>query len=1692
MPLTDINLNKSPYFNDFDSNQQYYQYLFKPSLPVQVREMNGMQFMQQNQVEVFADNIFKKGTIMDGCNFTFHTSYQYVKLPDSDVDGLSIVPSNYVGLFVKNASGLTAQIVDAVDGFEASAPDLNTIYVNYTNSGNSTTSNAFSSGETITVYDSNTSIPSIVVTAGGSGFSNTDALVVVPQIVVICDTGAFTNGDNLVQPSTGANVEVITATQVANSTTYVLKVKPKNADLANGSVNALAWTIDLYEPVTTPANTVAATVERIVGSGFQGSIETNGVGKITSIDIFDSGREYTELPFVTVKSANNLSGINSIDLTPRNYHAQIKIPVAAESIGNGYAFSVSEGRIYQKGYFTKVDEQTVIVEKYTNSPNNVVVGFNTREEIVTADIDTSLYDNALGTENETAPGADRLKLIPELVVLSKTDATSNSLFTSLVEWSGGQPYKQNKATQYSRLGDDMAQRTFDESGNFVVDTFQIATASIANTELEGSKATVVVDPGQAYIQGYKVQTLRNYYIDIDKGIDTQTVNNFISLNYGNYVRVKEVGGLFQFSTADSIDLYSSAKGFLSNASLIASGNTTPVGSKIGTARMRSLTLESGVAGDPNAVYKLYLFDVKMNTGQNFEEVRSVYYNGSSNKGIADVVLNINPTSGANIAELSSTKQNRLIFGAGVESLKNSNNTNYIYRTIDQTTTFANTGVLTKSIAANPDEFYPYSGNLSFAQMTELYVVPVGNNLTQYTDLTGTVSVNTTSNVVTGSGTNFYSDFEAGDYVKCIANSTTSEMRKVTAVVNATSMRVASEFTFANGSCTFKRVFPKNVPIPFGTRTGLTANVDINMNILTLKLAHSNGLALTVEGTATVNTALGVNIKRTSTTSTSKTANRNQFVKIYCGNNAGGSNGPWCLGVPDIFRLRNVYVGNSTVNTSSSKVTNFFYIDHNQNANYLDYGWLMKSPKKRLALSNTDYLLVEFDYFTRSSPGGYFDTVSYLGTSNSAQIFELNSKPLANLTSSASSFEVPEVYTYNNEYYDLLNNLDFRPAATATVSPSGNAALAPLNPNSVVSFGNTADPANDKKFPLPDATATTTIEHYLGRVDSVFISGETGEIYTIKGIPDVDPRRRYEANHPKSSLKLHVISVPAYPNITDANSPEVNELVGTRIANERTTNIRLKSKAISPILSSYEFQLAQPMVYTMEDIANLERRIKDLEYYQGLSVMETSITNKIIPSSIDASLNRFKFGFFADDFSTEVYSDIDNPQFAATIEVEGDYSYGASKSPLETETNWANSDKTSPTSTILSPSKIVKKATNRAVPAKFNWTLPHGITNLPYIDQAIISQDIATENTDPVKPTDPPIDQCVKKIVNVGTASSNGYIHVSYKKKNSSVVNVTLAAKSGPVTLYFNNIDTQLDIDVYKGDTLVASSSAAAASVVNLTTANKTFLNSTAKDTGYIATGSFKPFSRIGDAVRGSGKITFTHNHTTGLTYTIVATKVKGSFWQYLLEYPLTRAPRAQTIIEPCVITNINNVTVKPPAPLQYIGTIKIPPKESSIAWSCSKLFAINNVRIQGMFLEATGLKPNTRHKFFVDGKDYSENCALIPQRKYLEAVAASDNNTDAWSNDPGIRAWFNLYQQYFDEAGDNLVSDSEGKLSILFTAPVSEYSWFSAISNSARRKTWGSSGYSTFMMKGNNSIATKLVARRKSDSPLPLTPNGNP
>ena len=102
-----------------------------------------------------------------------------------------------------------------------------------------------------------------------------------------------------------------------------------------------------------------------------------------------------------------------------------------------------------------------IRDRYSNNPS-YRVGLDVIEELVNADMDPHLNDNANGFNNFAAPGADRLKITAKLAK-KPLDVFDVPNFVELANVKDGVLRSINDRTQYNLLAQELARRTFDES-----------------------------------------------------------------------------------------------------------------------------------------------------------------------------------------------------------------------------------------------------------------------------------------------------------------------------------------------------------------------------------------------------------------------------------------------------------------------------------------------------------------------------------------------------------------------------------------------------------------------------------------------------------------------------------------------------------------------------------------------------------------------------------------------------------------------------------------------------------------------------------------------------------------------------------------------------------------------------------------------------------------------------------------------------------------------------------------------------------------------------------------------------------------------------------------------------------------------------------------------------------------------------
>ena len=160
------NLNVAPYFDDFDPANDYHKVLFKPGYPVQARELTSLQSILQNQIEKFGQHFFKEGAKVIPGNTSYSRLYYAIQL-DNNFQGVPVAAyvDQLIGTTITGErSGVTA-VVDSVILPEDSERGNLTLYVSYL--GSSTTNN-----QTQTFFDAETLTCNEVIISGLLGNTN--------------------------------------------------------------------------------------------------------------------------------------------------------------------------------------------------------------------------------------------------------------------------------------------------------------------------------------------------------------------------------------------------------------------------------------------------------------------------------------------------------------------------------------------------------------------------------------------------------------------------------------------------------------------------------------------------------------------------------------------------------------------------------------------------------------------------------------------------------------------------------------------------------------------------------------------------------------------------------------------------------------------------------------------------------------------------------------------------------------------------------------------------------------------------------------------------------------------------------------------------------------------------------------------------------------------------------------------------------------------------------------------------------------------------------------------------------------------------------------------------------------------------------------------------------------------------------
>ena len=303
--------------------------------------------------------------------------------------------------------------------------------------------------------------------------------------------------------------------------------------------------------------------EELIGltSGVKGKIvstklATESTADTLFVNYVNSGSSNTETTFRQGETLEVVDGVNTpllvvgTDGSVLPTSIQVTNPDTGEvtslespAMGFGSAVKVEEGIYFVNGYFVRCDAELLVIDEYYDKPS-AKVGFTIKEDIVTPEEDQSLYDNAIGSSNYTAPGGHRLRIsliLKEFALNAITDKN----FIQLLTVSRGVIQRKVESTDFSVLEQTLARRTFDESGDYVVDNFSVDIREWA--QKDGNRGLYAVDefslfnglnateasrkmvasigPGKAYIKGFEIVNKETKYLEINKARESLSTDN---------------------------------------------------------------------------------------------------------------------------------------------------------------------------------------------------------------------------------------------------------------------------------------------------------------------------------------------------------------------------------------------------------------------------------------------------------------------------------------------------------------------------------------------------------------------------------------------------------------------------------------------------------------------------------------------------------------------------------------------------------------------------------------------------------------------------------------------------------------------------------------------------------------------------------------------------------------------------------------------------------------------------------------------------------------------------------------------------------------------------------------------------------------------------------------------------------------
>ena len=1203
------NLNVNPYYDDFNEEKQFQRVLFRPGFAVQARELTQLQTILQSQIDRLGRHMFKEGSVVIPGASGFDNEFYAVKLQSnynaSDISGYI---DDYVGTVITGSeTGIQAKVISAV---AATTADPITLYVKYIDAGTEKDVEQFQNGELI----------SADAAVGAFGVDVESAVLLTSDATAIGSTANIQEGVYFVR---GHFVRVaeqrILLDKYGSTPTYrigldiseTLETPEEDTSLldnAQGTSNENAKGAHRLKITLTLSK---KTLDDVNDDNF---VELMRV-KDGVLETHARNTEYSILEQTLARRTYEESG----DYTLEDFDYDIR-----ETLDNGFndgvytssqttdsgntpsdnllTLQVSPGEAYVRGY-----EVDIISPRYVDiaKPREVatVEETNTAIEVgnfvVATNLNTIPDFSPQLTTDDSSVAFDKIELY-DTKTSSRGSASGNII-----------GYARGRSIEF--VSGSSSSGVFATNSEYKVYLFDIRMFN---------KITLSGTPSPAIVGGERIDE-----IDVNTGLPTG--------NYGFAASDSSGTTLYLTSVVGTISSANKFKTSATNSNIVNSGSTELTVSSVETFAFENVKqlfmAENYGTATPN-----FTADVKLETEVTLSGTYRTETTGTDNLiGISGYdtsevkvgdILDIPVGDGTTEERVVDAVTSTAISFTAAPSTDNVTSANIIRKRAKLTDQDKN--ILLRKLQKETIKTLKTESN-SFVSDTDVYVK---EQFISTSNSSGEVAIGADTNGTFLAKTN-------SNYVVTVLTAGTAGSAAAGDMIDVEDLTITGVNT-ANATLTSSAIFGDGAVVKI-TATILKTNTnEVTKTRSRAQLVHvindSNGA---VYGTSSIHKDISLGksdgyrvwaIYDSGTAGTAATLPEFDVGSSIVGTPVrgevitGGTSGARGILINETNPFAYALIGTTdfsvgetvtgfesgatatvgTITTGSTLVTTSYDFDNGQRDNYYDIARIVRKPS---ATPPSGDLLVVWDYFGHST--GAFCSVDSYSDIGYADI----------QTYTATKVD-PEQREPSGEF-DLRDCIDFR-AKVADVSVGSPQSIT-LSTGSVSAevvtgysfnfegrtYGGTG--GNDILIPVDNQNVTYNLEHYLPRIDSVYLTPE-GDFRVISGTPAESPEAPAELDN---AMKLVTLDMPAFViNIDDIRvTPEIHRR------------------------------------YTMRDIGKLESRIENIEYYTSLSLLEKDTESFQIQDA--NGLDRFKSGFVVDNFAGHGTGDVRHPDYKVSMDLQ---------------------------------------------------------------------------------------------------------------------------------------------------------------------------------------------------------------------------------------------------------------------------------------------------------------------------------------------------------------------------------------------------------------------------------------------------------